>query len=283
MPVLIITPLITADTCEGAAGWASGSQTCIGMKPALVPKPITANRKRTPPGAAAVESRSKSKRRRIRAQQQEQRQQKGRAQVHGHQVDPTGPADALFFVFQRHEEERCQRHEFPTREEQHAVAGHDDQQHAGGQQIEEEPRDAEILPAGVAFGDTRSHRRPPTSSPVQSPRRRPPKARRFPCWPNQTATATPAAGIATGRKRARPATGTRPLPPPSSAPAAPIRHAPFGLLPTASESRPPANKIANAIRNQTMRYLRNALPAGECSDRRIGWRQGSLRASPAGR
>ena len=60
MPVLIITPLITADTCEGAAGWASGSQTCIGMKPAFVPKPITASRNSTPLGAGAAESRSKS-------------------------------------------------------------------------------------------------------------------------------------------------------------------------------------------------------------------------------
>lgn len=39
MAVLSITPLISAETGEGAAGWASGSQTCSGRMPALAPKP----------------------------------------------------------------------------------------------------------------------------------------------------------------------------------------------------------------------------------------------------
>ena len=45
MPVLIITPDISAETCDGAAGCASGSQTCIGKSPAFMPKPArkTAN------------------------------------------------------------------------------------------------------------------------------------------------------------------------------------------------------------------------------------------------
>ena len=43
MPVLIITPDIRADTCDGATGWASGNQMCIGTKPALVPNPIRAS------------------------------------------------------------------------------------------------------------------------------------------------------------------------------------------------------------------------------------------------
>ena len=42
-----MTPLISADTGEGAAGWASGSQTCSGSTPALAPKPNTASRKPT--------------------------------------------------------------------------------------------------------------------------------------------------------------------------------------------------------------------------------------------
>ncbi len=42
-----ITPLISADTGEGAAGCASGSQTCIGTRPALAPKPTRARRKAT--------------------------------------------------------------------------------------------------------------------------------------------------------------------------------------------------------------------------------------------
>ena len=103
-----------------------------------------------------------------------------------------------------------------------------------------------------AFADTRSHRRPPTSSPPQSPPRRPPKARRFPCWPKQTASATPAAAIATGRKRARPATGARPL-------RRPTRRRPrrsgtrlsdFCRRPTRAGPRPSKSPIA--IKNQTM-------------------------------
>jgi hypothetical protein len=47
MAVLSITPLISADTGEGAAGCASGSHTCSGRMPALAPKPNTASRKPT--------------------------------------------------------------------------------------------------------------------------------------------------------------------------------------------------------------------------------------------
>ena len=45
MAVLSITPLISAETGEGAAGWASGSQTCSGSSPALAPNPNKASRK----------------------------------------------------------------------------------------------------------------------------------------------------------------------------------------------------------------------------------------------
>ena len=36
---LVITPLISAETWLGAAGWASGSQTCSGTMPAFDPAP----------------------------------------------------------------------------------------------------------------------------------------------------------------------------------------------------------------------------------------------------
>ncbi len=47
MAVFSITPLIRAETGDGAAGCASGSQTCTGRKPALAPKPNSASRKAT--------------------------------------------------------------------------------------------------------------------------------------------------------------------------------------------------------------------------------------------
>ena len=38
-PILVMMPDRGADTDEGAAGWASGSQECRGTRPALTPKP----------------------------------------------------------------------------------------------------------------------------------------------------------------------------------------------------------------------------------------------------
>jgi hypothetical protein len=40
--ILIMMPLISADTGAGAIGWARGSQTCNGMTPAFVPIPTNA-------------------------------------------------------------------------------------------------------------------------------------------------------------------------------------------------------------------------------------------------
>ena len=40
-----ITPDMTAEMCEGAAGWAWGSQTWKGNTPAFEPKPINASMK----------------------------------------------------------------------------------------------------------------------------------------------------------------------------------------------------------------------------------------------
>ncbi len=39
----MIAPLSTAEPGVGAAGWASGSQTCNGTKPALMPNPISSS------------------------------------------------------------------------------------------------------------------------------------------------------------------------------------------------------------------------------------------------
>ena len=39
------TPESRADTGLGASEWASGSQVCMGNRPALVPKPMAANTK----------------------------------------------------------------------------------------------------------------------------------------------------------------------------------------------------------------------------------------------
>ena len=38
-PPLVMTPESTADAGAGATGWAVGSQDCMGIMPALAPKP----------------------------------------------------------------------------------------------------------------------------------------------------------------------------------------------------------------------------------------------------
>ena len=48
MAVLIMTPDMSAETWDGAAGCASGNQTCNGMIPAFVPKPKSTDPKSTP-------------------------------------------------------------------------------------------------------------------------------------------------------------------------------------------------------------------------------------------
>jgi hypothetical protein len=65
MPSLIITPDMSAETWLGAAGWASGSQTCSGITPALAPKPRARSPKARPaaPGVSgpAVDQSAKRK------------------------------------------------------------------------------------------------------------------------------------------------------------------------------------------------------------------------------
>ena len=43
MPILMTTPDISAETCDGAAACAGGSQKCNGTRPALTPKPTSAS------------------------------------------------------------------------------------------------------------------------------------------------------------------------------------------------------------------------------------------------
>ena len=57
-PALIMAPESRAETWLGAAGCASGSQTCMGARPALAPKPSTAstNNAAAMPGEACAKA-----------------------------------------------------------------------------------------------------------------------------------------------------------------------------------------------------------------------------------
>ena len=50
--IVIITADMSAETCDGAAGCASGSQTCTGNSPAFVPNPRSMRTNSTPDEAA---------------------------------------------------------------------------------------------------------------------------------------------------------------------------------------------------------------------------------------
>src|SRR4051794_33514170 len=62
IPALIMTPDMTAETGEGATGWARGSHTWSGTIPAFVPKPTTNKRNSAsrvgPPSLAAAAGKS---------------------------------------------------------------------------------------------------------------------------------------------------------------------------------------------------------------------------------
>ena len=96
MAVFSITPLISADTGDGAAGCASGSQTCSGTRPALAPKPNSASRNAAV-GRARAELRGAHRVERVVAaaalQHAEAQQDRDRADVRDQQVQEAGAAD----------------------------------------------------------------------------------------------------------------------------------------------------------------------------------------------
>ncbi len=135
MPVLIMTPLMSADTCDGAAGCASGSQTCSGTIPAFVPKPTSARMKAAPAARPpAAPRREKSRRTQplpprcsgrgsapAHTQQEEQGDQERGADLGGHQVGDAGLPHALLLVVNDNEEPGREGHDLPGDEEEHSV------------------------------------------------------------------------------------------------------------------------------------------------------------------
>ena len=129
---LVITPLINADTWLGAAGCASGSQTCNGTSPAFEPAPISARTKTQGrdrgvrmPGAHWLEGIAARG-----AGQQTEGQQQGQAAERRHdQVDEAGARAAMAGVaLMRHDQRpRGQRHQFPAEQKQKGVIGDNDE------------------------------------------------------------------------------------------------------------------------------------------------------------
>ena len=135
-----MTPLISAETWLGAAGCASGSQTCSGTRPAFEPAPSSI---RISTSVAAV--------RRMRrgadrgeivvaggtGQQAERQQQRQRAEARHHQIDVAGLGVAGFAMMRHHQRPGRQRHELPAQQIGERVVGQHHQIHAGEEGGEE--------------------------------------------------------------------------------------------------------------------------------------------------
>jgi hypothetical protein len=116
---LIITPLISADTGEGAAGWASGEAEEREQERRARPEGRErrgAQRVEAVVAAAGVHD----------AEAQEQRE---RAEVRDQQVQEPGAADGGALVVGGDEEVRGERHRFPRHHEEVRVVGEDDERH----------------------------------------------------------------------------------------------------------------------------------------------------------
>ena len=65
MPTFTTAPLSTAEAGTGAAACASGIHTCIGTRPALVPKPATSSARITLRSGDVASAAAASRRRRL--------------------------------------------------------------------------------------------------------------------------------------------------------------------------------------------------------------------------
>src|SRR5213594_3118912 len=147
---------MSAETWLGAAGWASGSQTWSGTRPALDPKPTSARRKtaartaerqRWGDGAQLAETGAS-----IPREQQERGEQEGQAEL-GHGEVPAARPQRLRLVRLGHDEEvGGERHALPRGEESHHVVGERDEAHGQEEQVQHDAEQRERAPALVDRG-----------------------------------------------------------------------------------------------------------------------------------
>ena len=109
---MIRTPDISAETCEGAAACASGSQTCSGHKPGLDAEAHGGQTRReaTPPRPVPLRRRLKLRVTRVPAEEQERARTGTPRRVCRDQVDPAGAPDLRAFVVERDEQVRGEGH-----------------------------------------------------------------------------------------------------------------------------------------------------------------------------
>ena len=218
-----MTPLISADTGDGAAGWASGSHTCSGSMPALAPKPKNASRNATVAQKRAQVRPAQRVEGVVAAaavQHAEAEQDGERADVRDQQIDEARLAVLLVVVLGGDQEIRRERHRLPRDHEEVGVVGDQHERHAREEhvilQVQERERRrppcrgssrrkrarCRTRPRPAAAGRTRTARRraretadragPPAGSPRWAARRSPtirsPRARATPGRPRETRT-----------------------------------------------------------------------------------------------
>ena len=132
--ILVMTPLIRADTWLGAAGCASGSQTCSGTSPAFDPAPISA----TISTAAATETLGWWARIEFEGvvpsatcQQAEGEQQRQAAEGGHDEIHKAGLGVSLVAMMRHDQRPRGQRHQLPCEEKREGIVSDGDQDHAG--------------------------------------------------------------------------------------------------------------------------------------------------------
>ena len=136
--VLSMTPLMSAETGDGAAGCASGSHTCSGTSPALAPKPSSARQKATAAQAGDSCRAAHGVEGELPApalHHAERQQDADRPEMRDQQVEKAGAADLGDAVLRRDEEVRRQRHRLPRHHEGVSVVGQQHEAHAGEEQV----------------------------------------------------------------------------------------------------------------------------------------------------
>ena len=121
MATLIITPLISADTCAGAIGWARGSHAWRGITPAFVPNPMIAASGDDSLDAGPLGERRRIADRALVGEQEQADPHAGAAEVGDRDVHEDRAAGSLVGVADEDDRRRYERHQLPEEEERERV------------------------------------------------------------------------------------------------------------------------------------------------------------------
>src|SRR5665213_1381586 len=135
-----MTPLISAETGEGAAGCASGSHTCKGTSPAFAPKPTRASKKATAARCDArcaprIAHRIERKLPTPTLHHPEAQEYRDRPEMRHQQKDKAGTADLRDCVLCGDEKVRRQGHGLPSHHERVGIIRQQYETHAGEEQV----------------------------------------------------------------------------------------------------------------------------------------------------